>query len=78
MFLNNQQLTEKRKGKQNISRNKWQWKHNSKPMGCSKSSPKREVYSNTILPQETRKTQNKQHNFTPKTTGKRITKKLQN
>ena len=27
-------------------------------MGCSKSSPKREVYSNTILPQETRKTLN--------------------
>ena len=27
------------KGKQKISRNKWQWKHdNSKPMGCSKSS----------------------------------------
>ena len=25
-------------------------------MGYSKSSPKREVYSNTILPQETRKT----------------------
>ena len=25
-------------------------------MGCSKSSSKREVYSNTILPQETRKT----------------------
>ena len=25
---------------------------NSKPMGCSKSSSKREVYSNTILPQE--------------------------
>ena len=24
-------------------------------MGCSKSSPNREVYSNTILPQETRK-----------------------
>ena len=24
-------------------------------MGCSKSSPKREVYSNTIIPQETRK-----------------------
>ena len=39
-------------------------------MGCSKNSPKREVYSNTILPQETRKTQNKQHNFTPKTTEK--------
>ena len=34
-----------------------QWKHdNSKSMGCSKRSSKREVYSNTILPQETRKT----------------------
>ena len=28
-----------------------------KPMGCSKSSSKREVYSNTILPQDTKKTQ---------------------
>ena len=27
-------------------------------MGCSKSSSKREVYSNTILPQETRKISN--------------------
>ena len=27
------------------------------PMGCSKSSCKREVYNNTILPQETRKSQ---------------------
>ena len=44
-------------------------------MGCSKSSPKREVYSNIILPQETRKTSNRQPNFTPKATGKRITKK---
>ena len=40
-------------------------------MGCSKSSPKREVYSNTILLQETRKTSNRQPNFTPKITGKR-------
>ena len=40
-------------------------------MGCSKSSPNREVYSNTILPQETRKTLNRQPNFTPKATGKR-------
>ena len=37
----------------------------------SKRSSKREVYSNTILPQETRKTSNIQPNFTPKTTGKR-------
>ena len=36
-------------------------------MGCSKNSPKREVYSNTILPQETRKISNRQPNFTPKT-----------
>ena len=40
-------------------------------MGHSKSSSKREVYSNAILPQETRKTLNRQPNFTFKTTGKR-------
>ena len=40
-------------------------------MGCSKSSSKREVYSSTILPQETRKIQNRLPNFTPKTTGKK-------
>ena len=39
-------------------------------MGCSKSSPKREVYSCTDLPQEIRKTSNSEPNFTPKTTGK--------
>ena len=44
-------------------------------MGCNKSSSKREVYSNTILPQETRKTSNRQPNFTPKTTGKKKSKK---
>ena len=38
---------------------------------------KSKVYSNTFLPQETRKTLNRQPNFTPKTTGKR-TKKPQN
>ena len=32
-------------------------------MRCSKSSSKREVYDNTILPQETRKTSNRQHNL---------------
>ena len=58
-----------------MSRNKWQWKHNSKPMGCSKSSSQREVYSNTILPQEIRKTSNGQPYFTPKATGKRKKKK---
>ena len=29
-------------------------------MGCSKTNSKRDVYSNTILPQETRKTLNRQ------------------
>ena len=37
-------------------------------MGYSKSSSKREVYSNTILPQETRKISNEQPNLTPKAT----------
>ena len=44
-------------------------------MGCSKSSSEREVYNSTILPQETRKTLNRQPNFTPKTTRKRRTTK---
>ena len=47
-------------------------------MGHSKSSSKREIYSNIILPQEKRKTSNRQPNFTPKITGKRRTKKPQN
>ena len=54
MFLTNQQVTEGIK--REISRNKWQWQHdNSKPMGSSNISSKTEVYSHTILPQETRK-----------------------
>ena len=44
-------------------------------MGCSKSSSKREVYSNSILTQETRKTSNKPSNLTPKATRERRTKK---
>ena len=47
---------------------------NSKSMGGNKSSPKREIYSNTILPEETRKASNRQANYMPKTTGKRRTK----
>ena len=69
MFLNNQKATEEinREIKKKNSRNKRQWKHdNAKLTGCSKSSSKREVYSNIILPQETRKTSNRQPNFTLK------------
>ena len=43
-------------------------------MRYSKSSSKREVYSNTILPQETRKISNKQLNLTPKAIRERRTK----
>ena len=47
-----------------IPTDKWKWKHNSpKPTGCSKSISKREVYSNIILPQETRKISNKPPNL---------------
>ena len=44
-------------------------------MGCSKSSSKREVYSNTSVPQETRKISNKQPNLTPKAIRERRTTK---
>ena len=55
------------RGNPKIPRNKWQWEHDDpKPMGCSKSSSKRQVYSNTILPQEIRKISNKQPNLTRK------------
>ena len=61
-----------------MPRDKWQLKHNDpKPMGCSKCSSKREVYSNIILPQETRKISNTQSNLTPKGTRERRTNKTQ-
>ena len=44
-------------------------------MGCRKSSSKREVYINIILPQETRNISNKQPNLTPKAIRERRTKK---
>ena len=57
------------RGNKKIPRDKWEWKHdNPKPMGCTKSSSKGEVFSDTILPQETRKILNKQPKLTPKTT----------
>ena len=43
-------------------------------MGCSKSSSKSEVYSNTILPQETRNISNKKPKLTPKAIRERRTK----
>ena len=46
-------------------------------MGCSKSSSKGEVYSDTILPQETKNISNKQTNLTPKAIRERRTKNPQ-
>ena len=43
-------------------------------MGCGKSCSKREVYSNTILTQETSNISNKQPNVTPKAIRERRTK----
>ena len=52
---------------QKVPRDKWQQKHdNPKPMGCSKSCSKSEVYSKTISTQEKRKISNKQPNLTAK------------
>ena len=66
--------------KSEISQDKWldlKTQH-SKSVGYSKSSSKREIYSDIGLPKKTRKTSNRQPNFTPKTVGKRGTKKPQN
>ena len=61
MLLNNQWVTEEIKEEiQNKTRDKGQGRdNNAKPMACNKSSSQREVYSNTISPQETRKIPNK-------------------
>ena len=73
-FLNNQQVTEEIKSEIKTFQKQMTMKTQQLKMGCSKSSSKREIDSNTILPKETRKTSNRQPNFTPKTTGKRIKK----
>ena len=78
-LLNNKEVTEEIK--EEIKRcleKKWQWKHDDpKPMGLSKSSSKREVYSNTSISQEERKTSNRQPNSTSKAAWKRRTKTTQ-
>ena len=66
------------RGYQKIPIDKWQQKHDDpKPMGHRKSSSKREVYSNRILPQEIRKTSSKQPNLTTKATRERRPSKTQ-
>ena len=53
--LNNQEITEeiKEEIKKYLETNDNENTMTQKPIGCSKSSYKKQVYSNTILPQET-------------------------
>ena len=80
MLLNNQWITEEIKEKnQKILRDKWQQRYNNpKPMGHSKSSSERKVYSNANLSQERRKSANDQPNLIPKKIRKGRTVKAQN
>ena len=57
MLLNSQRITEVIEQEiKKIPRHKWQQNHDdSKTMGYSKSSSKKEVYSNKILPQGEKK-----------------------
>ena len=48
-----------------------------KPMGHCKSSAKGKIHSNTSLPQKNKRKSNKQPNFTPKATRKRINEEPQ-
>ena len=52
--------------KSKVSGNKWKWTHNNpKPMGHSKGSLEKEVYSDTGLPKNNRNSSNRPHNQTP-------------
>ena len=73
-FLNNQQSTEEIKREiKHFQRQITVKTRQLKPVGCKKSSYKREVYRNKILPQEitttTAKKSNRKPKFTTKTTG---------
>ena len=74
MFLNNQKVTEeiKRESKKLLETNDYE-NMTTQNLCDSAKAVLREVYSSTILTQETRKTSNRQHNFTPRKTGKRRT-----
>ena len=76
-FLNNQQVTEeiKREIKKFLETNDNENMPTHNLWDAAKAVLR--VYSNKILPQETRKTSNRQPNFTPKTTGKRRKKQQQ-
>ena len=58
MLLKNQWVKDEIKGNLKILQDKQKWENShTKSMGCSKSSPKREVYSNIGPPQKQEKFQ---------------------
>ena len=57
LLTTNGSLKQSKRKLKKIPRDRWQWKHNPKPMGCRKGSSKREVYSNTICLQKREKSQ---------------------
>ena len=62
-----------------MPRNKWQWKHDDpNSMGFSTSSSKKEVSSNTSLPQEMKKKHQINNLTTPKPTRKKRTTTTKN
>ena len=79
MPLKKQCINEKNQRRnQKILRDKLQQIYdNPIPMGHSKSSSEREIYSNTILSWEKGKISNKQPNFTPNATRNKRTDKAQ-
>ena len=76
-LLNNQEITEeiKEEIKKYLETNDNENTMIQNQMGFSKSSSKREVYSNTILPQETRNISNRKPKLTPKAIRDRTKKK---
>ena len=74
-FLNNQQVTEeiKREIKKFLETNDNENTTAQNLCNEAKEILRGKFHSNTILPQETRKTLNRQPNFIPKTTGKKNT-----
>ena len=74
-FLNNQQVTEeiKREIKKFLETNDNGNMTTQNLWDAAKAVLRGKFNSNRVLPRETRKTLNRQRNFTPKTTGKRTT-----
>ena len=76
-FLNNEQVTGeiRREIKRFLETNDNEKMTTQNLWNAAKNSSKREFYSNTTLPQEKRKTLNRQPNFTPKTNWEKNNKK---